>query len=225
MEEGIRLSEEVGFISPLIVVRADLAGVYGDLGAFERALELARTAVQVAETKMPVLRVYALDALARLALAQRRIAEAQTWVEQMKADPNRDGWRLSAVLIPQTEGELALAQGDGERARMLAEEAVEAVRRCGARALLPRALLLSGRAWLSLGEWERARDLLREARAEAEAIGSRRTLWKILSALSELEADPAEAERLQAQAREVVGYIAGHTPGEWREGFGARVGD
>jgi DNA-binding SARP family transcriptional activator len=225
MEEGIRLSEEVGFISPLIVVRADLAGVYGDLGAFERALELARTAVQVAETKMPVLRVYALDALARLALAQRRIAEAQTWVEQMKADPNRDGWRLSAVLIPQTEGELALAQGDGERARMLAEEAVEAVRRCGARALLPRALLLSGRAWLSLGEWERARDLLREARAEAEAIGSRRTLWKILSALSELEADPAEAERLQAQAREVVDYIAGRTPGEWREGFGARVGD
>ena len=58
-----------------------------------------------------------------------------------------------------------------------------------------------------------------EARAEAEAIGSRRMLWQILFALSRLETDPTEAERLRQQAREIAKYIADHTPPDLRASF------
>lgn len=63
-----------------------------------------------------------------------------------------------------------------------------------------------------MGQSQVARERWQEARREAEALGARRRLWPILLALSRLEADPTDAERLRQQAREVVAYIADHTP-------------
>jgi len=63
---------------------------------------------------------------------------------------------------------------------------------------------------LALGREEAALESLLEARSIAEAIGSRRMLWRVLFALSELEADLTEAERLRQQARQIVEYIADH---------------
>jgi ATP/maltotriose-dependent transcriptional regulator MalT len=219
MEESIRLSELVGFISPLIVVRADLAAVYGSLGAFERALETARLGLSVAETKMPLFRVYALVALARLHLAQGRVAEAEDLVEQMRQDPHRDGLGFFPAMILQTEAALALAQRDYEAARRKAEEASAALHQLGLRAFLPLALYEQGQAWLGLSQPTKARACWLEAHAEAEAIGSRQVLWQILAALSRLEPDPIEAERLHQQAREIVAYIADHTPADLRDSF------
>ena len=54
-----------------------------------------------------------------------------------------------------------------------------------------------------------------KARSEAEALGSRRTLWKILAALSEIEAqrgDAIETKNLRQQARQIVEDIAAHIP-------------
>ena len=61
-----------------------------------------------------------------------------------------------------------------------------------------------------LNQDQAARGRLLEARAEAEAMGSRRTLWRILYALSQVEADPVQAARLRQQAQEIVEYIADH---------------
>jgi len=36
-------------------------------------------------------------------------------------------------------------------------------------------------------------------------------LWQILFALSRLETDPTEVERMRQQAREIAKYIADHT--------------
>jgi DNA-binding SARP family transcriptional activator len=219
MEEGIRLSELIGFISPLIIVRADLAAVYGSLGAFERALETARLGLSVAETKMPLFRVYALVALARLHLRQGQVAEAESLVEQMKQDPHKDGLGYFPAMILQAEAELTLAQGDYEGARGKAEKAIAILRQLGLRAFLPSALYEQGQAWLGLGQSAAARACWLEAHAEAETIGSRRVLWQILSALSRLETDPAAAEQLRHQAREVVTYIADHSPPDLRASF------
>ncbi len=218
MEESIRLSELVGFISPLIIVRADLATVYGSLGAFERGLETARLGLSVAETKMPIFRAYALVALARLHLGQGHLAEAETLVDQMKEDPHQNAYVFPAVIL-QAEAELALALGHSERARGLAEEAVVVVRQLGVRTFLPSALYLQGQACLSLGQPNAARECWLAARVEAEAIGSRRMLWQISLALSQLETDSTEAERLHHQAREIIEYIADHTPPELRATF------
>jgi tetratricopeptide (TPR) repeat protein len=219
MEESIRLSEQVGFISPLIIVRADLATLYASLGAFERGLETARLALNVAETKMPLFRVYALVALARLHLEQGRLAEAASLVGRMKKDPHQAGLGFFPAMILQAEAELALAQGDYERARVIGEAALAAFRRLGMQPFLPPALYLLGRAWVGLDQPDAARDCWLAARAEAEAIGSRRLLWQILAALSRLEPDLLEAERLRGQAGEVITFIAGHTPVELRATF------
>jgi predicted ATPase/DNA-binding SARP family transcriptional activator len=218
MEESIRLSEIVGFISPLIIVRADLATIYGALGAFERGLEIAQLGLNVAETKMPIFRVYALAALTHLHLWQGYLTEAETLVEQMKKDPHQDGYVFPAMIL-QAEAELALAQGNYERARAIAEEAIILLRQLGVRIFLPATLYLQGQAWLGLGQPNTARDCWLEARVEAEAIGSRRMLWQILDALSRLETDPTEAERLRQQAREIAKYIADHSPPDLRASF------
>ena len=84
---------------------------------------------------------------------------------------------------------------------------------------MPECLYLQGRAWLTLGQQEAAYVYFLEARAIAEAIGLRRMLWPILFALSQLEPNPTEAERLHQQAREIVAYIAGHTPADLRDSF------
>jgi tetratricopeptide (TPR) repeat protein len=218
MTESIRLSEAIGFISPLIIVRADLAMIYGALGAFDRAVEVARLALEVAETKMPIFRVYALATLARLYVEQGRLVEADTLIDQMKKDLHGDGYIFPAMRL-QAEGELALAQGHYEQARAIAAEAVRLLQQSGVRILLPAALYLQGQAALSLGQPDAARACWQAARAEAAAIGSRRILWQILAALSPLEPDPGEAEQLRQQAREVAAYIAEHSPLDLRASF------
>jgi tetratricopeptide (TPR) repeat protein len=212
MEEGIRLSEQDGPISPLIIVRADMALLYSALGAVERGLEIARRALSVAETKLPVFRVYPLAALGHLSLVRGNIAEAEMLIGQLKTDPNRTGLGIFPAMILLAEAELALAQGTYERARLSAEEAMAAAQQIGARAFFPSAFDLQAQAWLGLGQLQVARERWQEARREAEALGARRRLWPILLALSRLEADPTDAERLRQQAREVVAYIADHTP-------------
>jgi tetratricopeptide (TPR) repeat protein len=215
MEESIRLSEQVGFISPLIIVRADLATLYGGLGAVGRGLVIARLAVGVAETKMPILRLYALAALTRLRLWQGRLVEAESLVGQMKQDPHQDGWGIFPALILQVEAELALAQGRHERAKKIGAEAITALRRLGGRAFLPAALYTQGQALLGLGDIAAARQALAQARAEAEALGARRTGWKILAALAEVEAQQGHkttAAELRREARAILDAIIAHIP-------------
>jgi tetratricopeptide (TPR) repeat protein len=215
MTESIRLSDIVGFISPLIIVRADLAILYGALGAFERGLEIARLAVNVAETKMPVFRVYALSVLAQLHLWQNNLSEVEALIGEMKNDPHRTGWGIYPPLMLQAEAELALKQGKGEPARALVEEALTATRQLGARAFLPYLLYLQGQIWLALGNPEVAQQALTQARAEAEALRARRTWWKILALLAEIEAqrgNEAEATQLRQEAGAILDYIIAHIP-------------
>jgi hypothetical protein len=49
---------------------------------------------------------------------------------------------------------------------------------------------------------------LARAHQEANDIGNRRTLWKILAAQAELASEPAQAEKLLSQARQVLTFIA-----------------
>jgi tetratricopeptide (TPR) repeat protein len=219
MEEGIRLSELVSFISPLIIVRADLAALYGMLGAFERGLATARLALNVAETKMPLFRPYALASLVRLHVWQGDLAEAESVVAQMKQDPHRHGWGVFPPMTLQVEAELTLARGRYELTAALAEEARVMLEQLGMRAFLPAALYTQGQAWLSLGQPNIARERWLAARVEAQAIDSRRMVWQILFALSQLESDPTEAKHLRQQGREVVQYIADHTPPDLRASF------
>jgi tetratricopeptide (TPR) repeat protein len=217
MEDGLRLSELSGFYVPQILTRADLAIFYGGLGAIESGLETARRALAMAEAQIPAFRPYVLGALAQLQLLDGNLAEAEAVIEQGMNDPHREVWLAYSLSVTLANCEFPLRQGDYERAMTTTDTFLTNLGQF--RAHIPQILYFQGQALLGLGQDNAARDRLQEARAEAESMNARRPLWPILFALSQLEADPAEAERLRRQAREIVEYIADHAPTDLRVSF------
>jgi hypothetical protein len=108
------------------------------------------------------------------------------------------------------EAELALKQDDYEQTIAVTDHWLPRLREHNLRVYMPAMLHPKSQAQLALGRVDAARESLLEARAIAEATGSRATLWPILFALSQLESDPKEAQRLHRQARDIVETIAGH---------------
>jgi tetratricopeptide (TPR) repeat protein len=210
MEESIRLSELANFVVPQAHTRAELAAVFGDLGAVTLGLETAQHALSISETQMPVLRAHTLGIIAHLQLLDGNVTEAEAAIDAGKQEPSKDTWPAYFVPVPLADGELALKQGDYQRAMAVTDALLSSLREFGMRSQIPYVLYLQGQALLGLGETETARQRWSESRSEAEAIGSRRTIWRALLALSQLEADPAEAERLRREARQVIDYIAEH---------------
>lgn len=210
MEETIRQSEAGGFIVPQAVTRTELAAVYGSLGHTEHAIELVRLALTIASEQMPLYQAFVLGMLAQLQLLNDNIDEANHAIDLGKKDPGREAWPVYFVSVRFADSRLALKLADYERALAVADELLGDLRQYGMRSEIPGTLYLLGQALLGLGRDEAARNRLQQAYAEAETIGSRRMMWQISFALSRLEPDPVEAERLRQQAREIIEFIAGH---------------
>jgi tetratricopeptide (TPR) repeat protein len=210
MEECLRLGEAANYLTPQVLTQADLAAVYGSLGALEQGLEIARQALTVAETYLPLFRPYVLAKLAQLHVWQGNLSEAEIAADLGKMDPKRDVILLHFQFIILTDAELALKQRAYEGALTTTDDLLAILNQFDLRAHLPEALYLRGQILMAMGQTEAAHETLLEAQAKAEAVGSRRMLWQILFVLSQLETDPATAERLHRQAVEIVEYIAGH---------------
>jgi len=210
MEDSLHLSEVSGFIFPQAITRVDLALLYGELGAIERGMETVRMALVVTETKVPFVHGLAMAALTHLHLLNGNLTEAEAVLDQSKEALTMEGYPAFSMSIHVTDGELALRQGDYERAVTMTDAVLAELHQFGMRSYIPTVLYIQAQALLGQGQNEAALKRLREAHAEAEAIGSRRMLWQILFALSKLETDPTEAETLRQQAREIVEYITDH---------------
>jgi tetratricopeptide (TPR) repeat protein len=208
MKECLRLSELANYLTPQALTRADLAAVYEGLGAFEQGLETIHLALTVAETHMPIVRPYVLTKLAQLHLRQSHLDEAEVVIDQGKREFNREGTAIFSQFVFLAEAELALKQGDYERALAATDDFLATLHQFGIWAFMTDVLVLRGQILRGMGQTETARKTLLEAQAAAEAIGSRRMLWQILFALSQLETDPAKIERLHQQAQEIVQSIA-----------------
>ena len=210
-EESIRLGESGAFISSQTNTRARLALVYADLGVLDRAFELIEIGLKVAEGhKYTVDHPFIWGILAYLQIAAGRLAEAADTIEAAKEEPYRESWVVFHLPVLIAEVELALANGDFDRATAAADHLIDQVHHYGIRLHLPEGLYLKGKALLALGQEAAARDHLLEARAEAEAREARRILWRILEALSRLESDPSRATALRQAAREEIRTIVAH---------------
>ena len=219
METAIRLAEQSSFMAPQASTRADLAYVYGRLGAVDRGVETAAVALTVAETKAPPFRLIVLAIVAQLYLWQDNLAEAKAVIARGKKDPCVVGWPLHNLAIRVADAKLALRQHNYARALSVTDELLEDLRQMEVREYIPKTLYLQGCALLSLDEKNAARGRLLEARAGATSLGSRPSLWPILVALSQLTDNPVEAQALRQQAREIVEYIAKHSPAALRRSF------
>ena len=138
------------------------------------------------------------------------MTDAEVAVREAQNVPVQNIWPGYFVPVPLADGELALKQGDYERALKVTDELLSQLHEFGMRSHFPYVLYMQGRALLGLGQDENGRQRFLESLSEAEAIGSRRVQWRVLLALSQIEPDPAEAERLRSKARRVVDYIAEH---------------
>jgi len=205
MQDCLRLSELANYLIPQILTRADLAAVYGGLGAFEQGLEAVRQALTTAETQMPMFQPYALAKTAQLYGRQGQYTAAEAAIERGKIQSTR-AFDLPFVIL--AEAELALRQRDYERALAAANDLPAHFHQFGLRVYIPEALYLRGKTLWGMGDTKAARNSLLEARTEAEAIGSRRMLWLILGTLSQLATTPTEANHLRHQAQEIIHSIA-----------------
>ena len=223
MEECIRLGERAGFMMTQVGTRADLAWIYGTLGAIHRGVVLARLACAQAEQQLPGFRAWALACLARLHLMNGDLAEAEAAIKAGYATLNPEDFTTHGpVELPLADAELALAKQAFGHAVAVIEALVARLRKVGMRSFLADALHFKGKALLAQGRVEAARAAWMEARAEAEALGSRRVLWPILAALAEIEAgrgNTTEAQALRQQACEIINYIADHCPPDLRNAF------
>ena len=224
MTECIRIAGQAGLVMALVGTRADLAWLYGTLGAQETGMAMARAALTTAEQRLPVFRPWAVASLARLQVMRGDLEAARASVLDAYSGLELEDFSTpGAALAPLSDAELAIASHDYARAASLMGDLSARLRKIGMRSYLSDAEYLKGRALWLLGQADDATRALREARAEAESVGSRRMLWQILAALSEIEEAQGrhlEAMQLRAQARGVLSYIAAHIPTpEQRDSF------
>jgi tetratricopeptide (TPR) repeat protein len=211
MEVSIRLAESAGFVPPQTNTRSDLAALYGDLGAVASGLKTAQTALSSGDRlKYSADRAKILGILAHLHLLNGDLTEAKARIAEAETDPYRDAWPVFSVTAVLAQGELALEEQAYEHCAAVADSLLADLRQWGTRPYVSYALYLQGLALQGSGQEDAARARFLEARAAAEAVGSRRTLWRILHALSQIEEDPSEAERLRHRAREIVRFIVDH---------------
>ncbi len=102
------------------------------------------------------------------------------------------------------------------------EERVNLLRQIGIHLSVPDALFIQAKASCALGNTEQAIEHLQQARLELERVQARRLLWQIYAALSEIEKERGNyspANSYRTQARDIIAYIADHTPQEFRISF------
>jgi class 3 adenylate cyclase/tetratricopeptide (TPR) repeat protein len=225
-EEAIALGERVGHTIALTFVPTVLALVYGEVGNVSRGLKLAHAALAHTRAKVPDWSSLPLITLAKLHLLNGDLAATeavhQLAVQNLVEDNLRQVSYVSLLWLSLIEAELALARADHARALSLADQLIADARRAPYRPFIPDALYFKSKVLLAQGQADLAHPMLEQARAEAETLGSRRTLWPILMALSQVEAqkgEPAQAESLRRQAREIVEYIANHLNDSQRNSF------
>ncbi len=216
-EEAIHLAKRVGHTIALAFVPTVLALVYGTAGAIARGLEVANAALAHTRTNVPGWSSLPLITLARLHLLNRDLPAAEAAYREAVINLVEDNLRqvnyVSLLWLSLTEAELALAQAEYVRALTLADQLISDTRLANYRPFIPDALYFKSRVLIAQGQVDLAYRSLEDARAEAEAMGSRRTLWPILTALGEMEAqqgDSTHANGLLAQARQIIDYIANH---------------
>ena len=207
-EESLRLGETHDLPNPQIFAGAELAFSYAYLGVTDLGVNSARSALAVADEKVPVFCPYLLAALAQNHLVNGDLSQAEEVVYKARSHPHWQALPVLCIALTLADGRVALARADYDRALQLADGLLDQIRRLGARSYRPEALELSGQALFKLGRVEEARSRLGEAREEAEVMDAKGYLWPLLYHLSQLESTPKEAARLRQQAREIVEVIA-----------------
>jgi hypothetical protein len=173
----------------------------------EKAAQLVQKAMVLSQAHLPTHIVQGLSVLARLQILKGNLLKAEVTIQEGHNNPYRESWGVFYLPVLLAEAELAIDTGHHSKALAATEALVTRLHSYGMRLYLPEALYLQGKSLLGLGQDCDAYDCFSEAHRVAETTGSRRMVWRILVALSQLEKDPAKADSLFQEARQVVEFI------------------
>src|SRR5689334_20710268 len=199
---------------PSVGIRANLGWMYARLGERPLGIQLARQALAEAHARLPNWHSWPAGVLGRLLVLEGDLVEAEKTIEAGYVGVNPENYMtFAAIVLPMAESELARARGDYDQAIKLMDDLAAGLRQKNNRPYLAETLYLKSEALLAQGRADEAYPVLVEARVAAEALGERWNRWRILIALSKLEAkrgNPTAALELQREAREIVEFIAEH---------------
>jgi len=214
MNETISLGQQAGFIIVQIMNRWFLAWIYAALGAFDKGFEIAGEIIgqlpQV-ETFSSLWQRYSIPLMAELFILKGEISKAEEQLSQGE-DIDMEMNAIFAYFYLRTKSRVALARKNFDQALKLAQEMVSLIHTSGSLYYLED-LYFRGIVLIEMGRLEQGYETLMEARERAKTQGSKWTMWKILTALYQVErqrGDSSAAEKLLNEARENIIYIADH---------------
>jgi tetratricopeptide (TPR) repeat protein len=210
-EHGLQVATAIGHREWIVANRAALGVLYGEMFAFEEAQRHSQAA---------------------LALAHE--LQSQHWINQtggtlaalylLQDDKSQAEQALAAVISPQTpmdtlhrrgcwarRAELALAQGDPERAAIIVDGLIQTAPHPLPGDVIPYLWLLQGKAQTALGKLAPALSWLRAAAEAARQGDERFLLWQIHGALAALYVkmdDLAAATQARSLAEALIGELA-----------------
>jgi tetratricopeptide (TPR) repeat protein len=219
LQEGLRLSAQLGDKAAKPRILNSLGWLYGELYNLETAVrynqEAAEAAYAIGE---PELVAYAEINLAVDYLMLGDLEQAGRYLEKVQRAAERPGkwgdewmkWRYSQYLF-HSLGELWLKKGDTEQALMFADKCLRLAEPTSTRKNMVKGRRLQGQAFLALGRPQEAEEALRKALTVALEIGNPPQLWKTYGALGELYERQCESDRTRsayASAIQVIEAVA-----------------
>lgn len=216
-----RLARESGFLIAIEYGDIFTAGVFGDLGAPQRGIDVL-TAYDSAEPVMLV-EGWRLATIAYLNVLQRNLSAARAALE--RAEPiiiQDDLTTYGPLYVAFCNADVAELEGRYEDMFAIARTMAERLRTLGIRYYLPLFLLREGKAQYGLKAWDAAQEILEEGEELARSMQARFALWEILSVRGNIERERGNVEGARAHwngARETIEWLAEHAPPDLRATF------
>lgn len=221
---------ESQIVSLWVDIFQQLAWCYYDLGAYDAGLDYCQRAVshhdQTSQTGCsPAYTMLALLHIRRGNLAEAEAAVKKGWENFDLQWQTYAGWPETLSIL-EAEAELALAQGELDRAARWVYQLLGKYEELKLQHFKPNALYLQAKVELAAGNKEDAHKTLRNALALSDEIGAHREVWEICWTINQLETErgnETSAIQMKERACTEVNLIANHagTP-ELREGFLSR---
>jgi tetratricopeptide (TPR) repeat protein len=212
-EEGLTLAAKLGDEAIHHRLLNCLGWRHFELGDLERAADLNRQSALIGRRRrddgtMANAEINLGDVLLTHG-ALHEAAELFDGVERLARDPATSPWmrfRYSNRLWA-SMGELALAQGDLDRARSRAQQCLELATQTNARKNLVKGWRLSGSIACAARRWDEAHGALHEALAVAKAIRNPTQLWRTNAALGQYHAQRRQKDAARSAYKAARGVI------------------
>jgi DNA-binding CsgD family transcriptional regulator len=217
MLAALAIAREIEHRQWLAATNCMLGNAYADLLAFPGAKQHLETALSLAQDTGSLYWTRSAAAwLASASIAQGDPASADAVLADM-LDPELPMETLAPRLLWCCAAELALAQGEPDRALQITDRLVASAPNASADRPIARLEKLRGEALMAMDDFEAAEVALRQARNTAGLLGTRPVLWRSHLAFGRLyhaQGRDDEAAGAFAAARALINELAAEVPGD-----------